>query len=231
MQEVRISLYDLQDDDVIAVGDVVYKVEKIRGVFSSLIKQIYRDFSVCLCGLNAHRLGLCNPDHSMLEIYTGDFCGFEYLKIGDSKWKSGKVKIYLSAFLYSKQSDLIEQFEAVCYYPQYIFNDEDVVSFKRDCFCKIQSVKTAFKALTLHNTFRGKIINQAMASIPEFSSDLFQAGKECELLRKGNSKWEPMILGLQFTIDAIEDDAINEQTSILKNQDSPLDEIRKISEL
>ena len=39
MEDERISLFDvsIQDNDVIAFGDVVYKVEKIRSIFKDLL--------------------------------------------------------------------------------------------------------------------------------------------------------------------------------------------------
>ena len=229
MQRETIPLCYLKDDDVIAVGNAAYKVAKIKSALESLLKSIYKEFFVYLSSQKAYVLGLCNTDNSIPEFYLGDYCIYEYLKLGDSNWRKGKVKIYLSAFLHSKQADLAEQFKAICYYPHQDFNDDDVVSFKKDCFCKVRSIKKLFNSVAAYTDFEALITKQLALSLTEFSdSRLFQKGKECELLRIGSSEWEPLVIGLQFTIDAIEDDSANERDIFVNKSVSPLDEIRNI---
>jgi hypothetical protein len=240
MQEKTISLHDLHNDDVIAIGDAAYKVKNIRDVLEDLLKSTYRDFSIGLNNLKTNKLGICSEDSSsILQIYSGDYCDFEYLKIGSSNWRTAKAKIYLSAFLYLKESDLVKQNEFITYYPQLAFNDEDVVSFKQDCLCKMKSIKNAFKLILTDNRFVSTAMQKLSSSLGELADyNLFRDGKECELLRLGDSKWEHLTIGIQFTIDAIEDDLMNEQ-NISSNRlsqtsagyfNDPLDEIRNTAE-
>ena len=128
MQEKRISLFgnSLQDGDIIAFGDIVYKVEKIRSIFSGVFKLGWGDFAVYLKKQEGYKFGLCNNDGSIGELYSDVYCGFEYLNLGSSNWKTGSLKIYLSTFLYDNQSDLQEDFEAGCYYPNLSFNADGV---------------------------------------------------------------------------------------------------------
>jgi hypothetical protein len=231
MQEEIIYLSNLDDNDLISVGATAYKIKKIRDVTENLLKTTYKDFSVSLNNLKANKLGICSNDNSrILDIYSSNYCTFEYLKIDNSNWETGKVKIYLSAFLYSKQSKLLEQNKSICYYPQLVFDDDDVVSFQKDCFCKIQSIKNAFKSISTNNYFVSKVMEKIITSFSEFTSpNLFKDGKECELLRLGSARWEPLLFGIQFTIDAIEDNPINNSSTLVNKHTSPLDEIRNTS--
>lgn len=233
MQEKRMSLFDnaLQDDDIIAFGDIVYKVEKIRSLFSGVFELAYGDFSLYLKNEKGYKFGLCYNDGSIVkELYSDIYCGFEYLNLGSSNWKTGSLKIYLSTFLYDNQSDLQEDFEAGCYYPNLFFNDEDIISLREDCFCKMQPIKKVFKSIS--SIFGAIIARELARSIVDFSgSDLFKLGKECELLRLGDTNWKKVIIGVQFTIEAIADNPVTEQSISSNEPISPLDEIRKISEL
>ncbi len=91
-------------------------------------------------------------------------------------------------------------------------------------------IKVIFSAIASNNSFASNSAQKLTESIPEFiQSNLFSSGKQCELLRLGSSSWEPLIFGIQFTIDAIEDlPAIDGDISIDKIV-SPLDEIRNIA--
>jgi len=232
MQEKAIPLHDLHDDDVIAIGDAAYKVKNIRDVLEDLLKSTYKDFSSVLNALQASKLGVCSKDNSILQIYSGNYCDFEYLKIGSSNWKTAKVKIYLSAFLYVKESDVMKQNEFIIYYPQLTFNDEDVVSFKQDCLCKIQSIKKVFKLILTDNRYTSIAIQKLSSSLSELTDySPFRDGKECELLRLGTSQWEHLTLGIQFTIDAIEDIPTTEQVIFSNNSISPLDKIRNLDKI
>ena len=238
MQEERISLFSdyLQDDDVICIGDLVYKVKKIRSIFKELFQLVYPSFSVCLNQQGASKYGICNIDDSISDLYSDKYCLYECLKLEDSNWKNGKLKIYLSPFLYSNQSDLEKQLESVFHYSNLTFCDDDVVSFKEDCFCKMAEIRKVFKfittSITTRNNFSSSLSSELGQSIPDFAnSNLFSTGKPCGLLRLSSSNWEPLILGIQFTIDAIQDIPTNEQVVLSNKSISPLDEIRNLDEV
>lgn len=229
MEEKRISLFDssIRDEDVMAFGDVVYKVAKIRSIFDDLLVLNYPQFASYLNQQGACKFGLANADNSMSDIYSQNCHNFDYLKLGSSDWTKGKLRIYLSIFLYNKQSDIVEQLQAGCYYPNIFLDDNDVISLKEDCLCKIKPIKAIFNAIASDGNFADTITQQLTKSIPEFKgSRLFSNGKQCELLRLGSSSWEPLIFGIQFTIDAIEDTPTVEQTILSCEIESPLDEIR-----
>jgi hypothetical protein len=233
MEEKRISLFDpsIGDEDVIAFDDIVYKVAKIRSVFENLLVLTYPQLATYLNQQGASKFGLANADNSMSDLYSGNYYDFKYLKLGSSDWTPGKSKIYLSVFLYDKPSDIVEQLKAGCYYPNIFFDDNDVISLKEDCLCKMKPIKAIFSAIASSNSFASNITQQLTKSVVEFtSSNLFSTGKNCELLRLGSSSWESLIFGIQFTIDVIEDAPMVEKTILSGNIDSPLDEIRRISE-
>jgi hypothetical protein len=95
----------------------------------------------------------------------------------------------------------------------------------------MQSIKNAFKSISTNNNFASKIMEQVVISFSDFTgSNLFRDGKECELLRLGSVTWEPLFFGIQFTIDAIEDNPINDSSTLVNKHSSPLDEIRKAAE-
>ena len=231
MEEKRISLFDdsIRDEDLIAFGDTVYKVEKIRSIFENLLVLTYPQFAAYLNQQGASKFGLANADNSMSDIYSVNYYDFTYLKLGSSDWTTGRLKIYLSSFLYSKESDIREQLTAGCYYPNIFFDDNDVISLKEDSLCKMKPIKAIFSTIASDNNFASSITKQLTKSVAEFAnSNLFLSGKRCELLRLGSSSWEPLIFGIQFTIDAIDDlPAIDGDISIDKII-SPLDEIRNI---
>jgi len=233
MQEKRISLFDnnfLQDSDVIAFGDMVYKIEKVRNIFKDLLILTYRDFAVYLEQKGGSKFGLSSIDGSMPDIYSEDYCLFEYLKLGDSHWTLAKIKIYLTAFLYADQSDLSEELNIGCYYPQISFNDDDVISLREDCFCKFQPIKNTFKAIASGGSFGSRISKELSKSIIELaSSDLFVNGRNCEILRLGSSNWESFTLGIQFTVDVVKDTPITDVSTFINGRISPLDEIRNTS--
>lgn len=234
MEEKRISLFDasIGDEDVMAFGDVVYKVERIRSIFEDLLVLIYPQFASYLNKQGASKFGLANADNSLSDIYSGDYYDFKYLKLGNSDWTAGKLRIYLTVFLHHEESGIKEQLKAGCYYPHLSFDDNDIISLREDCLCKIKPIKVIFNTLASDNTFADTITQRLTKSIAEFeNSRLFGTGKQCELLRLGSSNWEPIILGIQFTIDAIEDTHTVEKTTFSGDIDSPLDEIRRISEL
>ncbi len=232
MEEKRISLFDpsIRDEDVIAFGDMVYKVAKIRSIFENLLVLTYPQFTAYLNQQGASKFGLANADNSMSDIYSGNYYDFKYLKLGNSDWTAGKLRIYLSVFLYSDESEISEQFKVGCYYPHLYFDDNDVISLKEDFLCKMKPIKVTFGTIASNNSFASNITQKLAESVVEFTnSNLFSTGKKCELLRLGSSSWEPLIFGIQFTIDAIADNPIT-KSAILNGQDSCLDEIRKISE-
>jgi hypothetical protein len=105
MEEKRISLFDasIRDEDLIAFGDTVYKVEKIRSVFENFLQSNYTQLVPYLNQLEAPKFGLANADNSMSEIYSGNYYNFKFLKLDSSDWTDGKLRIYLSIFLYSKR--------------------------------------------------------------------------------------------------------------------------------
>lgn len=229
MEDERMSLFDvsIQDNDVIAFGDVVYKVEKIRSIFKDLLQLTYPQLTIHLNQQTAYKFGLANADNSISDIYSENYYDFKYLKLGKSDWLTGKLRIYLSVFLYSKESYIRDQLTAGCYYPQLFFDDNDVISLKEDCFCKMKPIRAIFREIASNNSFASNIAQQLAKSILEFTgSNLFLSGQKCELLRLGSSSWESLILGIQFTIDAVEDISVNEQKNFSDNIISPLDEIR-----
>jgi hypothetical protein len=232
MEEKRISLFDasIGDEDVMAFGDIVYKVANIRSVFDDLLVLIYPQFTSYLNKQGASKFGLANADNSLSDIYSGDYYDFKYLKLGSSDWAAGKLKIYLSVFLHREESSIKEQLKAGCYYPHIYFDDNDVISLKEDCLCKIKPIKAIFNTLASDGTFADSIAQRLTKSIAEFNGyRLFSTGKPCELLRLGSSNWEPMILSIQFTIDAIEDSPRVERNIVSDEIESPLDEIRNAS--
>ena len=234
MEEKRISLFDagIGDEDVMAFGDIVYKVANIRSIFDDLLVLIYPQFTSYLNKQGASKFGLANADNSLSDIYSGDYYDFKYLKLGSSDWAAGKLKIYLSVFLHREESGIKEQLKAGCYYPHIYFDDNDVISLREDCLCKIKPIKAIFNTLASDNTFADTITQRLTKLITEFEhSRLFATGKQCELLRLGSSNWEPMILSIQFTIDAIEDSPTVERNIVSGEIESPLDEIRRFSEL
>jgi len=233
MQETKISLFGdyFHDDDVISIGDLVYKIKKIRSIFKDLLQSIYPSFSACLVQQQALKFGLCNNDNSIADLYSEEYCVLQYRKAVDGNWTNGKLKIYLTPFLYSQQSDLVGQFEPVFDYANLMFCDEDVVSFKEDCFCKMLTIRKIFQAIVSNANFTKNILSELAKSINDIGvSNLFNDGKECEVLRLNSSTWEPLIFGIQFTFDAIPDIPKTEQIVFSSSAISPLDEIRKISE-
>jgi len=236
MGDERISLFDpnIGDEDVIAFGDMVYKVAKIRSIFENLLVLTYPQLTTYLNNQEASKFGLANADNSMSDIYSGKYYDFKYLKLGSSDWTKGKLKIYLSVFLYREDSGIREQLKAGCYYPNIFLDDNDAISLKEDCLCKMKPIKAIFNAIASDVNFANIIMQQLAKSIPEFkSSRLFSVGKHCELLRLGSSSWEPIIFGIQFTIDVIEDSPTDDlhTEKIVEDFDSPLDEIRRAVEL
>ena len=237
MQEKRISLFDpsIRDEDLIAFDDVVYKVGKIKSILENILRLTYAQ--LLLAYLNqqgASKFGLTNVDNSVPDIYSDSYYDFKYLKTGNSDWKVGKLKIYLSGFLYSDESEISEQLKAGCYYSNICLDDNDVISLKEDCLCKIKPIKAIFGTIASNNNFASNITSHLIKLVVEFTgSNLFSTGKKCELLRLGDSSWEPLIFGIQFTIDAVEDSPTDElhTEEIVKNFDNPLDEIRKNVEL
>jgi hypothetical protein len=231
MEEKRISLFDdsIRDEDVISVDDVVYKAGKIRSVLEGLLRSNYTQFVVYLNQQGASKFGLANANNSMPDVYSDNYYQFKYLKLGSSDWTVGRLKIYLSGFLYSKESDIRDQLTAGCYYPNIFFDDNDIVSFKEDSLCKMKPIKAIFSAIASNNNFASSITQQLTKSVIEFAnSNLFLSGKRCELLRLGSSDWEPLTFGIQFTIDAIEDLPTIEGDISIDKIISPLDEIRNI---
>ncbi len=229
MEEKRISLFDpsIRDEDVIALGDVVYKVAKIRSVFENLLVSVGPQFTYYLSSQEASKFGLPTADKSISDIYSTNYYSFKYLKLGSSEWTVGKLKIYLSVFLHREESGIKEQLKAGCYYPNIYFDDNDIISLTEDCLCKMKPIKVIFAKLSSDSSFAGVITKQLTKSIPEFiDSSLFSNGKQCELLRLGSSSWEPFIFGIQFTIDAIEDTPTVGKTILSGEIESPLDEIR-----
>ncbi len=234
MEEKRISLFDasIGGEDVIAFGDIVYKIAKIRSIFENLLVLTYPQLAAYLNQQGASKFGLTNADNSMSDIYSGNYYDFKYLKLGSSDWTKGKLKIYLSIFLYTKESDIVEQLKVGCYYPNIFFDDNDVISLTEDCLCKMKPIKAIFNAIASNDSFASQITQQLTKSVVEFTrSNLFNGGKQCEILRLGSSSWEPLIFGIQFTIDAIDNAPTVEKTILSGDIDSPLDEIRRISEL
>lgn len=232
MQEKRISLFDnsLQDNDVIAFGDIVYKLGKIRSVFGDVFKSTYGDLAAHLKQQQAHKLGLCYNDGSIGELYSDTYCGFEYLNLGSSNWETGRFRIYLSPFFYNNQSDLKEDIEAGCYYPNLSFNDIDVISLREDCFCMMQPIKNVFKSIS--SSFGRAVARELEKSIVDFGgSNLLVSGKGCGLLRLGDTNWETVIIGVKFTIDAVADNPPTEKAILSNEPVSPLDEIRNMSVL
>lgn len=131
-EDKRISLFDpsIGNEDVIAFGDIVYKVSTIRSIFADLLELTYTSFLGYLKQQGAFNFGLANADNSIPSIYSGYYHEFKYLKLGSSDWATGKLNIYLSVFLYSQQSHIKDQLNAGCYYPNLFFNDNDVISLK-----------------------------------------------------------------------------------------------------
>lgn len=203
MEDERISLFDssIGDEDVIAFGDMVYKVSKIRSVFENLLQLTYTRFVVYLNQQGASNFGLANVDNSISSIYSGDYHEFKYLKLGNSDWATGKLKIYLSVFLYSQESHIRDQLKAGCYYPNLFFNDNDVISLKEDCFCKMKPIKSIFSAIASNNSFANNIAQHLSQSVVEFTnSNLFGSGKQCELLRLGAVDWESLFFGFSLLL-------------------------------
>ena len=234
MEEKRISLFDpsIGDKDVISFDDIVYEVAKIKSIFENLLVLIYPHLAAYFNQQGAAKFGLANVDNSMSDIYSGNYYDFKYLKLGSSDWTKGKLKIYLNVFLYSKESDIREQLNAGCYYPNIFLDDNDVISLKEDYLCKMKPIKAIFNVIASNNSFASNITQQLTKSVVEFtSSNLFLSGKKCELLRLGSSNWEPLIFGIQFTIDVIESTPTVEKTILSGEIESPLDEIRRFSEL
>lgn len=236
VEEKRISLFDasIENEDIIAFGDVVYTIAKIRSAFENLLVLTYPQFATYLNQQGASKFGLANVDNSISDIYSGNYYNFKYLKLGNSDWTAGKLRIYLSIFLYSKESDIREQLRAGCYYPNIFLDDNDVISLKENCLCKMKPIKAIFNSIASGKDFASNITQQLTKSVHEFKgSNLFLTGKNCEFLRLGDSSWEPLIFGIQFTIDVIENSPTEELhiEKIVEYSDSPLDEIRKAAEL
>ncbi len=238
MEEKRISLFDvsIRDEDLMVFDNVVYKVGKINSVLENVLRLNYAQ--LLLGHLNqqgASKFGLTNVDDSIPDIYSENYYDFKYLKLGSRDWKAGKVKIYLSGFLYSDESEITEQLKAGCYYPNIFLDDNDVISLKEDCLCKMKPIREVFSVIASNNiasnsNFASNITLHLAKSVVEFTkSNLFSNGKKCEFLRLGTSSWEPLIFGIQFTIDAIEDAPTVEKTILSGDIDSPLDEIRNAS--
>lgn len=98
----------------------------------------------------------------------------------------------------------------------------------------MKPIKSVFSAIAPNGNFASNISQHLSKSVVEFiNSNLFASGKQCELLRLGTDNWESLFLGIQFTIDAIEDipkDELYTEKNV-ESFDSPLDEIRKAAEL
>ncbi len=93
----------------------------------------------------------------------------------------------------------------------------------------MKPIKAIFNSISSNGNFASDITKQLSKSVVEFTgSTLFSYGKKCELLRLGSSSWEPLIFGIQFTIDAIEDLPAISGDIYIDKIISPLDEIRNI---
>lgn len=230
MEEQRISLFDvsINDEDVIAFGDIVYKVAKVRSAFKDLLQLNYGDFLAYLIQRNTNNFGLVNADNSMPSMYSENYQEFKYLKVGDPNWKTGGLKIYLDTFLYDQQSFIKDQF-GNCLYPNLSFDDDDVISLKEDCFFKMKPIKSMFTKVS-QGGFADVIHKHLSKTMAEFTNtNLFAQGKSCELMQLGSSSWETLFLGVQLTIDIVEikpNDTEELSLDLYAQIKSPLDEIR-----
>ena len=158
---------------------MVYKVSKIRSIFKDLLQLNYKGFTDYLSQHNPRKFGLSSADASMLDIYSDDYQNFEYIKLDNSNWKTGKLKIYLSTFLYYKTTYIAEQLAAGCYFPHLSFDESDVISLQEDRFCKVKPIKSIFISVA-KSGFGNVICSELSRTLPEFTNiNLFVSGKPC----------------------------------------------------
>jgi hypothetical protein len=233
MQERCIYLSDLGDDDLIAIKNSFYKAIKLKQGFDALTKSIDSYLCIILGSHGASSLGLVKSErsrHNNVRYHLiSKFTQFKYkfVKLGYSGWQTGLIQLSINLSLNLNQDDIVENLLiSNCDLASLdFFDDEDILSFTEDIFCKSKDVKQVFNQCFQDEKFYKHCSSSLFQNIHVLrdNNEIFTHGLPLQVLRTDLGRWENMTLRIKFVLE-FKNDFFQETKQI--SQSSPLDEIR-----
>jgi len=239
MQEKRICLSELQDDDLIDIQDNFYKAIKLKQGINSLMKSIDSYLCLVLGSHGAAGLGLVGSEHSrsgvsyhLISNFTQNGFRYKFVKLGYSGWQTGLLTLSIDLYLVLNK-DTVNEKDVIPHYDMSsfdFFDDEDILTFSEDYFCKAKVVKDIFHKCFDSEKFYSYCASSLCQNIPVINkdSDLFANSQPCKVLRTDLGRWDDMTLRINFVLEAKNDLEIVTQ-NIIEPSLCPLDEIRNLS--
>jgi len=235
MQEKNIYLSDLGDDDLISVKDSLYKAVKLKQGFDALTGSIDNYLCMVLGKHGASRLGLVKHEHErhgvrylLISRFTQDGFKYKFVKLGYSGWQTGLILVSVNSHLSLSQDDIEEKsliFNCDLASLDF-FDNEDILSFTEDIFCKSKEIKEIFYQCFNDEAFYKYCSSALFGHIPVLrdNDELFKHGLPLQVLRTNLGRWDNMTLRIKFVLEFKHD--FDQETQQI-SQSSPLDEIRK----
>jgi len=235
MQETRIYLSDLEDDDLISIQDDFYKIVKLKQVFTSLsgsaryilgaISHQYGSFDLGLSTFDKSYYGN-NGSFALHKEFMEDGFNYKFIKLGYPGWQTGLFKLSVKPYLSSVETEIQEKVLVPHYdFSSVNFGDEDMLSFKEDKFCTGETIKNIFQKTFDNDVFYEKCSSIFAQPIPELrdAKTFLKYGEKIRFLRIKTAKWQSAILRISFIFETQINEVQNNKNS------SPLDEIRNSS--
>lgn len=235
MQERCIYLSDLGDDDLIDTKDSFYKAIKLKQGFEALMKSIDNYLCLILGSYRASGLGLVKSEcsrrgvvsYNLISQFTQHGFKYRFVKLGYSGWQTGLVQLSVNLYLILNQDDIEEKpLISNCDLASLnFFDDEDVMSFTEDIFCKSKDIKQIFNQCFQDEKFYKYCSSSLFQNIHVLrnNNELFTHGQPLQVLRTDLGRWENMTLRIKFVLEFKND--FDQETKQI-SQSSPLDEIR-----
>jgi|JFJP01.1.fsa_nt_gi hypothetical protein len=240
MQEKYIYVSNLGDDDLIAIKDSFYKVIKLKQGFDNLMKSIDSYLCLILGSYQGSNLGLIKYEsnihgdrYGLISQFTQSGFKYKFVKLGCSGWQTGLMQLSVNLYLSLDQDNIQENplilncddLESLNF-----FDDEDIMSFTEDIFCKSKNIKEIFNQCFKDEKFYKYCSSSLFQNIQVLrgNDEIFIHGLPLQVLRTDLGRWDNMTLRIKFILEFKNDfdKAIQNISDI-----SPLDEIRRTAEL
>lgn len=235
MQEKNVYLSDLGDDDLISINNNLYKSIKLKKGFDILMQSI--DSYLCLV-LGSHGgsgLGLVKYEsdrhgvrYRLISQFTQSGFKYKFVKLGYPRWQTGLMQLSVNLYL-SLDQDNVEEESLIlnCSNLESLnfFDDEDIMSFTEDIFCKSKNIKEVFSQCFKDEKFYKLCSSLLFQNIQALrnNDEIFTHGLPLQVLRTDLGRWDNMTLRIKFVLE-FKNDFDQEVKQI--SQSSPLDEIR-----
>lgn len=168
-----------------------------------LILRSYRASGLGLVKAEYSRRGVVS--YNLISQFTQNGFKYKFVKLGYSGWQTGSVLLSVNLYLSLNQYNIEEKpLISNCDLASLdFFDDEDILSFTEDIFCKAKDIKQVFNQCFQDEKLYKHCSSSLFQNIHVLrgNNEIFTHGLPLQVLRTDLGKWENMTLRIKFILE------------------------------